>query len=55
VKLTEELHDLNKKVDSLIGRVANLEGSNRLAGKLIKYVILPLILTLGGLVGIKLW
>lgn len=53
--------DIEERLDSIEKRLEKLEivaaeslASNRLATKLIKFVILPLILILGGLVGIRL-
>jgi len=46
--------DLAERVSKLEGRIDELSGKNQLLITLIKNVILPLIIILGGLVGIKL-
>jgi len=46
--------DLAERVSRLEGRIDELSGKNQLLITLIKNVILPLIIILGGLVGIKL-
>ena len=46
--------DLAERVSRLEGRIEELSGKNQLLITLIRNVILPLIIILGGLVGIKL-
>ena len=54
MKLHERFDELERRMDKLELTMAEMISSNRLSTKLIKYVILPLILILGGLVGIKI-
>ena len=52
-KLRDELTQLKLAVKGLEGEVAKLAGENRTTQLLAKWVIFPLIIILGGLVGIK--
>lgn len=54
MKLHERFDELERRMDKLELVMAEQVSTNRLSTKLIKYVILPLILILGGLVGIKI-
>ena len=60
-EIKDDIKELKGDVKNLIGKVSELEGriteiqrKNALVKALMKYVVLPLILILGGLVGIKL-
>ena len=54
MKLHERFDQMEKRMDKLELTMAEMVASNRLSTKLIKYVILPLILIMGALVGIKI-
>ncbi len=54
MKLHERFDELEKRFDKQELKMAEIIASNRLSTKLIKYVILPLILIMGALVGIKI-
>lgn len=54
MKLHERFNELDKRMDKLELTCAEMVAANRLSTKLIKYVILPLILIMGALVGIKI-
>jgi hypothetical protein len=61
VSIEEEVQDVRKRVEKLEACVDELsKGLNKLIGsadvteKLLKYVILPLLIIVGGLVGIKI-
>jgi len=60
-EIRSDIRELKGDVKNLIGKVSELEGriteiqrKNALVKALMKYVVLPLILILGGLVGLKL-
>ena len=50
----ERLDLIEKRLQSIEVAIAEMTASNRLAVKLIKYVILPLIVIMGALVGVKI-
>ena len=52
--IEERLGSIERRLEKLEVVAAESLASNRLATKLIKFVILPLILILGGLVGVKI-
>ena len=52
--IEKRLECIQKRLEKLEITAAEALASNRLATKLIKFVILPLILIMGGLVGIKI-
>ncbi len=52
--LRDRLVRLETKVDSLAESVAKMMGSSDTLNTLIKFVITPLLVILGGLIGIKL-
>lgn len=54
MKLHERFDELEKRMEKLELTMAGMTASNRFSTKLLKYVILPLILIMGGLVGIKI-
>jgi len=54
LELEEKLDQFERRLERIELICAEMTASNRLAVKLIKFVILPLILILGGLVGIKI-
>lgn len=54
MKLHERFDELEKRMDKLELGFAGITASNRFSTKLLKYVILPLIIILGGLVGIRI-
>ena len=60
-KIYERLNALNDEITKINRRIGNLEGkvemilkSNQLTVTIVKYVVLPLIVILGGLVGVKI-
>lgn len=53
-ELRKDLARLEEKVDGIAEKVALLEGQHNIAELLVKWVIMPLVVLLGGLVGIKL-
>ena len=54
MKLHERFDELEKRMFKMELTMAAMVTSNRLSTKLIKFVILPLILIMGALVGIKI-
>ena len=52
---TERLDAIDKRLEIINHELGRLCGSQRTAVMLIKFVVLPLIIILGGLVGIKIW
>ena len=54
MKLHERFDELERRMDKLELSMTEMTSSNRLSTKLIKYVILPLIVIMGALVGIKI-
>jgi len=54
VTIDERLEVIENRLDALTLEVGKLCGANKSSTNLIKWVILPLILILGGLVGIKI-
>ncbi len=52
--IEERVINLETKLNILETKLDNLTGKTELANQLIKFVILPLITILGGLIGIKL-
>ena len=55
MKVTERLDKIEERLDKINSELGQLIGSEKATLVLIKYIILPLIIILGGLVGIKLW
>ena len=55
MKLHERFDELERRMDKLELGMAEMTSSNRLSTKLLRYVILPLIIILGGLIGIKIF
>ena len=55
MKLHERFDELERRMDKIELKCAEMVIANRLSTKLIKYVILPLIIILGGLIGIKIF
>ena len=55
MKLPERFDQLEKRMGKVELHCAEMVTANRLSTKLIKYVILPLIIILGGLIGIKIF
>jgi len=52
--IDERLDQIDRRLGKLEQYIAELKASNRMAIQIIKFVVLPLIVILGGLVGIKL-
>ena len=52
--LNDKLDAINQRIEKLNFEVGKLIGSQKVSTNLIKYVILPLICILAGLVGIKI-
>lgn len=50
-----QLEAIHQRLDFINLELGKLIGSMRTVNLLVKFVILPLILILGGLIGIKLW
>lgn len=53
--LEERLRSIDKSIGVINLELGKLIGAQRTTYLLIKFVILPLILIVGGLVGLKLW
>lgn len=52
--MTEDrLVRIEDKLDEVSSRIANLEGQYSLSGTLIKWIIFPLIMIVGGIAGVK--
>ncbi len=52
--MTEErLARIEEKLDDVATRIASLEGQYGLSGTLIKWIIFPLIMIVGGIAGVK--
>jgi len=52
--LTEDrLSRIEEKLDGCLERLASLEGQYSLSGTLIKWIIFPLIMIVGGIAGVK--
>ena len=54
MKLHERFDELEKRMGKIEITCAEMITANRLSTKLIKFVILPLIIILGGLIGIRI-
>ena len=53
-KLSDQITELNSRVGNLEGKMETLIRNYHLAKTIIKWVVLPLIVILGGLIGIKI-
>jgi len=49
----KRLARIEEKLDEVSTRIANLEGQYSLSATLIKWIIFPLIMILGGITGVK--
>jgi len=49
----ERLSRIEGKLDNVAERIASLEGQYGLTGQLVKWIIFPLIMILGGIAGVK--
>ena len=49
----ERLARIEEKLDDVSTRLASLEGQYGLSGTLIKWIIFPLIMIVGGIAGVK--
>lgn len=49
----ERLVRIEAKLDDVASRLASLEGQYGLSGTLIKWIIFPLIMIVGGIAGVK--
>jgi len=49
----ERLARIEEKLDDVAMRIASLEGQYGLSGTLIKWIIFPLIMIVGGIAGVK--
>jgi len=55
VKISERLDKIEERLNKINSELGQVLGSQKTTVILIKYVILPLIIILGGLVGIRIW
>ena len=49
----EAIKRLDRKVDEVLSRVANLEGKADMGKLIIQWIVFPLIIILGGIIGVK--
>ena len=51
--IDDVINRLDKKVDEVLARVANLEGKADMGKLIIQWIVFPLIIILGGIIGVK--
>jgi len=54
MEIEEKLDQIERRLGKLEQLMAEMKGSNSMVAKLLKFVVLPLIIILGALVGVKI-